>query len=1234
MLVIIVVSIPARLFADGNTLRFTQNKGQWDSRVQFRAHPGGAYVFFEKQAFTYLLYDRQVLQQRHMNLNPPEEIRMHAFQVVFNGSNSNPVIESDGISTDYENYFIGNDASKWASNVYHYNKIRYRNLYNGIDAEVYSESGYMKYDFVVTPGYDPSVIEMEYKHADSLWIKDGALHIQTSLGLVKEQVPLAYQQSGPFQQTVPCRFVLNGNKVKFEFPEGYDKGRELVIDPLLVFSTFTGSTADNFGFTATYDDDGNAYGGGIVYGIGVYPVTPGAFQVSFASGTSSAPTDIAITKFNSVGTGLLYSTYLGGTGSCEAPHSLITDASGNLYILGTTGSADFPVTAGAYDSGFSGGTSISPPGSGLIYTGGTDIIVVKLNAAGTSLLGSTFVGGSQNDGLNSQPGLNYFYGDSFRGEIGLDALGNVWCVTTTQSNTDFPVTPGAPQLTFGGGSSDAVFFELNNGLTTMMLSSYWGGNGNDSGFGLQFSSVGDVYIAGGTASTNLQVSPGVIGAAFSGVRDGYVSRFSSAGTFLASTYLGTSAHDLTYFVQLDLNDDVYVLGVTEGTYPITPGVYANPNSWQYMHKMSNDFTTTHWSTVVGSGTNSSNFSPTAFLVDNCGSLYLSGWGGPVNGLNPPNSNTTGCLVTIDATQSLTDGSDFYLLVMDQNATSIEYATFFGGGVNEHVDGGTSRFDKVGRVYQAVCAGCGGFSSFPTTPGVWSNTNNSPNCNLALFKYDLRIIRPVADFVVDTVNCDLPSQVVFINQSTGAQGYIWDFGDGSPQFNGYSVLHNYSAAGTYTVQLIALDPYDCIINDTAWLDVYIPVPPVVQISAPDTVCPGADVQFTALGDPVYQYQWSGTAVLDDYTIYNPSSFGLGSSVTAIVTVTDTTGCITTDTVVVVVRPGYSALAEFSVNYDSCALPNPVSYTDLSSPGGFSYIWDFGDGSPVQNTPSPQYTYTTEGEYIVTLIVLDSSSCNISDTISLPVTIINPPVVQAISPPPVCFGDTVQLSASGQSQYTYAWSPSLDFSNPADANPILVPDMTSLYYVTVTDTTGCTASDSVLVNVHPVEIVDAGPQILVPVGTAQQLLTIIPDSATVIWTPATGLSCTDCYQPYASPDQNTTYTVWVTDTNGCVYWDTVQVIVESSIYVPNAFSPNGDLMNDYFQAITSGLIEFELFIYNRWGELIYRSSDPEEKWDGTYRGFKSPVDVYVWKIKYIANEEPGIYRSKVGHVTLVR
>jgi len=264
-------------------LNFVENKGQWPAHIQYQAELPSTRLFLESNQLTYvLLKPEDVDRIHHLRHNPTasntEEdkvINAHAFQIQISGAKANPIVESSCKAQAYRNYFIGKDATKWASKVGLFHQIDYRSVYEGIDMRLYSKDGNMKYDFIVEPNADVSQITLEYKGINYLAIKNNQLHIETSVNTIVEQAPFAYQYIDGKEVIVPCRFALNNNKVRFEFPEGYHKSQELIIDPELVFSTYTGSNVDNWGFTSTYDNDGNMYAGGVAFGSG-YPTTLGA----------------------------------------------------------------------------------------------------------------------------------------------------------------------------------------------------------------------------------------------------------------------------------------------------------------------------------------------------------------------------------------------------------------------------------------------------------------------------------------------------------------------------------------------------------------------------------------------------------------------------------------------------------------------------------------------------------------------------------------------------------------------------------------------------------------------------------------------------------------------------------------------------------------------------------------------------------------------------------------------
>lgn len=353
--------------------------------------------------------------------------------------------------------------------------------------------------------------------------------------------------------------------------------------------------------------------------------------------------------------------------------------------MGTTSSVTFPVSANAFDKVFNGGTFIDPI-SGVEYDNGSDLFIAHLSSSGSGLIGSTFLGGSRNDGVNvsAEVSINS-YGDQFRGEVNLDKEGNIYIASTTTS-PDFPlVDPAQASLQ---GSQDAAICKFNNDLSELLWSTYLGGTGFDATYGIRISKTGNIYVCGGTTSTDLPAGNNVIKPVFSDLEDGFVAKFTGSN-LSALSFIGTDRQDQAYLLDLDKDENVYVMGLTFGIYPTTVGVYRNGSSGQFIHAMSNDFTQTLFSTTIGSGIPVPNISPTAFLVSDCDFIYLSGWGGEIN-----NRSTTNLPVTPDALRSTTNGDDFYITILDKNATSILYGTYLGdpGGRN-HVDGGTSGLIK-------------------------------------------------------------------------------------------------------------------------------------------------------------------------------------------------------------------------------------------------------------------------------------------------------------------------------------------------------------------------------------------------------------------------------------------------------------------------------------------------------------------------------------------------------------
>src|SRR5690625_1574058 len=300
-------------FAQGG-LRFMENKGQWNPEVLYRAELPNGYIYLRQGGITYSFLsaeDMHALRDKvhgtyeegdtahlpydigprhkpdHSQTGPsasmsqPEKgenpliIHGHAYQVNFIDANKNPQIVANHQSAGRYNYLMGKDRSKWGQNVRAFGGVTYKNLYPGTDMHIYSDRGGLKYDMVVSPGGNPEDIKFNYNGAEKLFIKKNQLYIETSIGTNIELAPYAYQVVENKRIEIKCKYRLKGNTLSFKTGSAYNPDYPLVIDPNFIFASYSGSSADNWGYTATYDAEGNFYMGGIVFGSG-YPTTPGA----------------------------------------------------------------------------------------------------------------------------------------------------------------------------------------------------------------------------------------------------------------------------------------------------------------------------------------------------------------------------------------------------------------------------------------------------------------------------------------------------------------------------------------------------------------------------------------------------------------------------------------------------------------------------------------------------------------------------------------------------------------------------------------------------------------------------------------------------------------------------------------------------------------------------------------------------------------------------------------------
>ena len=963
---------------------FVENKGQWPNQVRFKMGLKGHQVWLEDQALTFQILnaDAHPLGQIHAlgekrKLKNPNRIA-HNYRIRFVGSKI-PKTEGREYQATTFNYFLDNDPAKWVSGAGACEAVSYYGLYEGIDLKLYSEGQRLKYDFYLKPNSDARQIKMQYDGVDGLRLEGGKLMIPTSLGTVVERLPKAYQVIDGQAQNVRCQFVLEGKTVGFSFPDGLNSRYPTVIDPIINFFTYSGSQVDNWGNTAVSDSAGNAYTAGTVYGA-FYPATLGAYDRTF-NGNPSNPYstyDIGILKFDPTGKKLLWCTYLGGA-SADTPYSLAIDMQQNLMVMGSTSSTNFPTSVGAFQRTHKRGPIESPYGSspGFAYpeyTNGSDLFVSRVQADGKKLLASTFIGGSGTDGLMTiSDRLTANYGDQFRGDVLVGVDGSVYIASHTKS-VNFP-TLAAFQSQLRG-VQDGVILKMNPSLSQLIWSTYVGGSRLDALYSLQLIGDEKIVVAGGSTSTDFPTGTDAYQTLGSGNSvDAVLAVFSQqTGQLLGGTYSQTPAYDQAYLVQADDAGNIYVFGQTKGRMPVSQDIYAQAGGGQFLQKFSPTLTTLLWGTTFGTTPGQPNLVPTALLVDSCNHIFLSGWGGIINyeaNEQFAGGLTFGLPVTSDAFQSGTDGSDFYFMVLNQNAKALIFGSYYGasGGRGEHVDGGTSRFDRRGIVTQAIC-GCVDEEShyFHGTPGSFEPDIQSDNCNNGVMKLNLfDLVAKIKPQFTTQIQC--PLTLSFENLSVNGVTYTWFFGNGdSLSSNSSSIQYQYQKPGTYTIRLKAINPRTCRYQAFADTILIIPDPfPFQPDTLQDLFCAGDTLRphFQELAP--YKVSWKPNRWVSDPTSYKPKVYPLGST-TYKIEVTDLKGCKTQKTYALKNRK-LTLDFTWTTNTDPCTHTHTVVFTSTKDTT-VSMKWDFGD-STFGYGRTVAHTYIKGGRYEASL------SCNLEN-----------------------------------------------------------------------------------------------------------------------------------------------------------------------------------------------------------------------------------------------------------------
>ncbi|HEX8816272.1 MAG TPA: SBBP repeat-containing protein, partial [Terriglobales bacterium] len=606
-------------------IMFEPNQGQTAEPVKFLARGAGYGLFLTETEAVLVLRDAS---------KGDRSLRESVVRMKLAKANKNPELSGDEQLPGKSNYFLGNDPAKWHRGIPQFGRVRYENVYPGVDLVYYGKQGSLEYDFAIAPGSDPNQIKLHFEGADSLTIaENGDLQLNLPTSSLRLLAPRVYQKFGTEEKSVAAKFqLLADNQVGFALGD-FDHTRELVIDPVLTYSTYLGgsgieSCSTITGLTQTpgcpgiaADTSYNAYVAGSTTSTN-FPVISGSFQLTPATGFKA---NVFVSKFNASGTALIYSTYLGGDG-LDYTGGIAVDLAGNAYVTGTTTSTNFPTKG------------LNAPFQATPVTIGKHAFLSVLNGAGSGLNYSTYLSGN---------------GTDIAAGIALDPSANVYIVGTTTSKeveTGFPSTVGAYQIT-SNAPTQVFLTKLDSasaGPASVLYSTYFGGSAPSGASimagGIAVDTDSNAYITGSTNFTNLPVLNAYQGTPLGGF-DAFVAKFNptavSGSQLVYSTYLGGPRDDFGYGIAVDASFFAYVTGATSsdddfgisqttGTTYFQP-VYGGGASDAFIAKLGVTCTGTscvnttvplsYFTYVGGSGTDVG----TAITVDTIGGPRITGW---------------------------------------------------------------------------------------------------------------------------------------------------------------------------------------------------------------------------------------------------------------------------------------------------------------------------------------------------------------------------------------------------------------------------------------------------------------------------------------------------------------------------------------------------------------------------------------------------------------------------------
>jgi hypothetical protein len=674
-------------------IHFEPNEGQAPAAARFVSRAPGYLLMLEPTGATLALSQTRTDAPCHGAATVPRSVtfqcspaendpsgaegeRRHGADAVLRmeivGANPSPVITPEAPLPGLSHYFLGPDPSAWRTDIRQFARVRYRSVYPGVDLVYYGNQRQLEYDFIVAPGVDPSSIAVGFEGPERMEIDaDGDLLLYLAGGVVRQQRPIAYQEGlDGGRIPVAAQYAVRGD-ARIGFALGaYDPSRPLVIDPVIVYSTYLGGSGEDIGLGITVDHRGQA----VVVGVTQSANFPTQNPSQPALGGSA---DAFVAKLNAQGTALLFSTYLGGSDE-ETWVSVAVDPVGDIYLAGGTRSANFPTTAGV----------LAPTRPAKADPNNTTAFVTKLNGQTSALIYSTYLGGS---GIDSGQ------------DVKVDAAGNAYVVGNTSSTT-FPTTVGAFQTT-NAGNFDVFVAKVNPAATGLEYSTLLGGALEDSGFSIAIDPTGHAYVSGRTQSGNFPVTAGSFQTSLGGGFDAFVTKLEPDGSGLVySTYLGGSGNE-DGKIAIDTAGHAYVGGGTNSpNFPtanafqtMLPGSFAG-----YITKLNPAGSALIYSTYLGGNGVDQVW---GIAVDGIGTAFVTGL------------TTSPDFPVVDAWDAALGGmQDAFVTRMNAAGTAPLYSSYLGGS---GTDSGLA-MALAGAVY---VTGVTNSTDFPVTPGVVGGTFN-------------------------------------------------------------------------------------------------------------------------------------------------------------------------------------------------------------------------------------------------------------------------------------------------------------------------------------------------------------------------------------------------------------------------------------------------------------------------------------------------------------------------------